>query len=108
MDGDPGWVAAQMYCVAWELGLSEGAEGSCKKCCRMLDVATASGTNEEKKINMLQFDLLFLFPFHVKILRIKFLLLTLQKSNTKYWEEGLLLGRIHLSFRLRLVMSGWL
>lgn len=67
MDGDPGWVAAQMYCVAWELGLSEGAEGSCKKCCRMLDVATASGTNEEKKINMLQFDLLFLFPFHVKI-----------------------------------------
>lgn len=33
----------------------------------MLDVATASGTNEEKKINMLQFDLLFLFPFHVKI-----------------------------------------
>lgn len=27
VDGDPGWDAAQVYCAALELGVSDGAEG---------------------------------------------------------------------------------
>ena len=40
-------------------------------------------------------------------LRVKYQLLfvTLQKCNTRYWEKGLRLGRIHPSLHLRLVMT---